>query len=256
LDSIKKNKNMKKITLTSIAGIAIGTMMFAFTALAATTALITPTSVKVVAGQQFNVVVSVNPNGTSDYAEQLQIDYPANLLQVTAFNIGSSWMSLSQPGYDSIDNTNGVLIKTAGYTGGITSLTPFGTITFTAKNSGSAPISIGSGSKAFEKTSQSAITGTGAEATIVAAVVAPKIVPAANTAPKATTTDLTPVTTINGQVATATNAQVAAAAVAASQSAVGSSSSSAMTIVWIIIAIIIIAVIVFLIYKKKVEKSV
>jgi hypothetical protein len=71
---------MKKITLTSIAGIAIGTMMFAFTALAATTASITPTSVKVVAGQQFNVVVAVNPNGTSDYAEQLQIDYPASLL--------------------------------------------------------------------------------------------------------------------------------------------------------------------------------
>jgi hypothetical protein len=165
-------------------------------------------------------------------------------------------MALSQPGYDSIDNTNGIMVKTAGYAGGITSLTPFGTITFTAKNSGSAPISIGSGSKAFEKTSQSAITGTGAEATIVAAVVAPKIVPAANTAPKATTTDLTPVTTINGQVATATNAQVAAAAVAASQSAAGSSSSSATTIVWIIIAIIIIAIIAFLIYKKIVGKSV
>src|ERR1035437_892086 len=100
---------MKKITLTSITAVAIGTMLFAFTALAATTALITPTSVKVVAGQQFNVVIAVNPNGTSDYAEQLQIDYPASLLQVTAFNIGSSWMSLTEAGYDSIDNTNGVM---------------------------------------------------------------------------------------------------------------------------------------------------
>ncbi len=72
--------------------------------MAATTALITPSDVKVAAGQQFNVVIAVNPNGGSDFAEQVKVDFPADLIQVTSFNIGSNWMSLTQPGYDSIDN--------------------------------------------------------------------------------------------------------------------------------------------------------
>ena len=234
---------MKKITLTSIAGVAIGTMLFAFTALAATTASITPTSVKVVAGQQFNVVVAVNPNGTSDYAEQLQINYPASLLQVTAFNIGSSWMSLAQPGYDSIDNTNGVLIKTAGYTGGITSLTPFGTITFTAEKSGSGTITIGSGSQAFEKSGQTAITGTGA-GFVVMAVTAPTVTPKTPA-----TTDLTPVTTINGQVVATTTAQ---AAVAATQvAAVAGAGSTSYTWLWIVLIIVVLALIGWWMYSRR-----
>jgi len=238
---------MKKITLTSIAGIAIGTMMFAFTALAATTASITPTSVKVVAGQQFNVVVAVNPNGTSDYAEQLQINYPANLLQVTAFNIGSSWMSLSQPGYDSIDNTNGVMIKTAGYTGGITSLTPFGTITFTAEKSGSGTITIGSGSQAFEKSSQTAITGTGASFVVTAAATAPAV-----THQTPATNDLTPITTINGQVVATTTAQAASAAVAASQvAAVAGAGSTSYTWLWIVLVIVVLALIGWWMYSRR-----
>ena len=238
---------MKKITLTSIAGVAIGTMLFAFTALAATTASITPTSVKVVAGQQFNVVVAVNPNGTSNYAEQLQIDYPASLLQVTAFNIGSSWMSLSQPGYDSIDNTNGVMIKTAGYTGGITSLTPFGTITFTAEKSGSGTITIGSGSQAFEKSSQTAISGTGATFVVTAATIAPAVTPKTPA-----TNDLTPVTTINGEVVATTTAQAASAAVAASQvAAVAGAGSTSYTWLWIVLIIVVLALIGWWMYSRR-----
>jgi len=241
---------MKKITLTSIAAVTIGTMLFAFTALAATTASITPANVTVTRGQQFNVVIAVNPNGTSDYAEQLQIDYPANLLQVTAFNIGSSWMSLTQPGYDSIDNTNGVLTKTAGYTGGITSLTPFGTITFTAVKSGSGTITIGSGSQAFEKSSQTAITGTGASFVVTATTVAPAVTPKT---PAPTTTDLTPVTTINGQVVATTTAQAAVAAtqVAAATNAGG---GNVTMWVWIIIILLIIIVIVWYVISKRKKK--
>ena len=238
---------MKKITLTSIAAVALGTTLFAFTALAATTASITPTSVKVVAGQQFNVVVAVNPNGTSNYAEQLQIDYPANLLQVTAFNIGSSWMPLTESGYDSIDNTNGVLTKTAGYTGGITSLTPFGTITFTAVKSGSGTIIISSGSQAFEKTSQTAISGTGASFVVTAATIAPAVT---HQAPAPATTDLTPVTTINGQVVATTTAQAAVAAT--TQVAAASASGGYGSVwIWIIIALIIIVIIVWYVISKR-----
>jgi peptide methionine sulfoxide reductase MsrA len=242
---------MNKITLTSITMLALGTIFFALPALAATTASITPASVKVVAGQQFNVVIAVNPNGTSDYAEQVKIDYPADLLQVTSFNIGSSWMSLTEAGYDSIDNVNGILTKTAGYAGGITSLTPFGTVTFTALKAGSGAIAIGSGSQAFEKSGQTAITGTGASFVITVAAVAPVVTPKAPA-----TTDLTPVTTVNGQVVATTSAQEAVAAVAASQVAAANTAASGVsgsTWVWILVIVLIILIIgaVYLVSKRK-----
>jgi hypothetical protein len=247
--------NMKKITLTSIAAVALGTMLFAFTALAATTASMTPTNVKVVAGQQFNIVVAVNPNGTSNFAEQLQVKYPADLLQVTSFNIGSNWMSLTQPGYDSIDNVNGVMVKTAGYAGGITTLTPFGTITFTAKKSGSGTIAIGSVSQAFEKAGQTAITGTDATFLVTAATIVPAAKPKASVtkAPAPATTDLTPVTTINGQVVATTTAQEVAAAVAASQvAAINATTSGSGSIwLWILVAVVILGIILYVVFKRK-----
>jgi hypothetical protein len=246
---------MKKITFTAFTGIAtviaLGAMLYALPALAATTASISPTNVKVVAGQQFNVVVAVNPNGTSNYAEQLQINYPANLLQVSAFNIGSGWMALTQTGYDSVDNVNGVLIKTAGYPSGITSLTPFGTITFTAEKSGNGTITIGSRSQAFQKSSQSSIVGTGASFVIMATT--PGVLVHHNTAgvTTGTTSNLTPVSTINGVVvASSTNNPLYKNQTAAGANSISSSMSS-MTILWIVIGILIIVIIALLVSKKN-----
>jgi hypothetical protein len=244
---------MKKITLTSIAAIVLGTILFAVPALAATTASLTPVRVKVAAGQQFNVVVAVNPNGTSNYAEQLQINYPANLLQVTAFNLGSGWMALTQSGYDSTDNVNGILIKTAGYPSGITSQTPFGTITFTAEKSGSGAITIGSGSQAFQKSSQTAITGTGASFVVTTATFIHRTTTTAtaNTASSsATTTNLTPVSTIDGViVASSTNSPFNTQTAAVANSV--SSSGNGMTILWVVIGVLIVVIVVLLISKKN-----
>jgi hypothetical protein len=247
---------MKKITLTSIAALVLGTMLFAVPALAATTASLTPVSVKVAAGQQFNVVIAVNPNGTDNYAEQLQINYPANLLQVSAFNLGSGWMALSQSGYDSVDNVNGVLTKTAGYPSGITAMTPFGTITFTAEKSGSGTITIGGGSQAFEKSGQTAITGTGAEFVVTTATVVRHPAGTANgataatSANTATTTDLTPVSTINGVIVASSTNNLSNAQTAAAANSI-SSSNHVMTIIWIIIGVIVIVLIVLFISKKN-----
>ena len=237
----------------SIATLALGAILFALPALATTTASITPTDVKIAAGQQFNVVIAVNPNGASDYAEQVKINYPADLLQVTSFNIGSSWMSLTQPGYDSIDNVNGVLTKTAGYAGGITSQTPFGTITFTAMKSGSGAITIGNGSQAFQKSGQTAMIGTGASVVVTAATVVPNVSP--KVTPKASVTnDLTPVTTINGEVVSTTPAQAAAAAVSASQVAAVNASGtsfSGYTWFWILLIIVILGLIGWWMYSRR-----
>ena len=190
---MNNNKNMsarggsvfggKKILFT-ISLAALGVIVLAMPALAATTVSFSPASVNVVSGKSFNVVVAVNPQGASNYTEKIELDYPADLLQVKSFSLGSNWMALSQTGYDLIDNTNGKLIKTAGYPGGISSSATFGTVSFYAKKAGSGTIKLGNGSLALDANNQNVLSGT---PSVSVAITAPVSVPAAPSAPAAET---------------------------------------------------------------------
>lgn len=196
-------KTIQKSALTSIVTI-LGAFAFAIPVMAATTASLSPAVVNITPGQTFNVVVAVNPQGVSNYAEKLEIDYPADTLEVTSFTFSSNWMALTQPGYDSTDNTNGVLVKTAGYPGGFSSSLTFGTVSFHAKKAGSGIIKIGNSSLAFEANSQTVITGSGA----TFAVTAPAIAPAPVVTPKkAVQTTVTPTPASTGQATEVTPAQ-------------------------------------------------
>ncbi len=150
-----------------------GAMVLAAPAFAATTASFSPTNIQATAGNNFAVTITVNPQGASDYAEKLEVRYPADTLEVKSFTLANVWMALTQPGYDSIDNTAGVLVKTAGYPGGFSSSVPFGTVSFYAKKAGTGTITIGDHSLAFEASSQSALHGAPTSFSIAAAVPAP-----------------------------------------------------------------------------------
>lgn len=131
----------KKTTISTIA-ILTGVLGFAGFVLAASNFSISlPQGNKYDPGDTFTASISVSPS-EKIYTVGIQLDYPANLLEVQSFTFGSTWMPLSQEGYDSIDNTNGLLIKTAGYPGGITSAKTIGTVTFKAKNSGQGAIQL------------------------------------------------------------------------------------------------------------------
>ena len=153
---------------------------------AATTISFSPTSVSVNPGQNFNLVVSLNPQGIRNYTVKTEVNYPADLVEVKSFNFGQGWMALSQAGYDLIDNTNGQMIKTAGYPGGIPTATTFGTITFSAKKAGSGTISLTGDSMALDDGNQNLLTGSLAQATVnITAPIAPTTPPAAPSAPTA-----------------------------------------------------------------------
>ncbi|HEY4503966.1 MAG TPA: hypothetical protein VJJ28_02565 [Candidatus Paceibacterota bacterium] len=230
---------MKKITLTTITAI-LGILLFSSSALAATTASLAPNSVKVIPGQKFSIAISVNPQGTANYAEKLEITYPADTLEVSSFTLGSNWMAMTQPGYDSTDNANGILIKTAGYPGGISTLTPFGTVTFSAKKAGNGIIKIGGNSVAFQASSQSTISGNSASFAITAPVVIPKITP------KAIVPSIPTVTEQEIETATTSSEQeVESSQVAAVTSAVPETTGSAWT--WIL-SIVVILLIIYGIY--------
>ncbi len=236
--------NTKKIIFAGVIT-TLGVFAVALPAFAATTASFVPTPIKVATGQQFNVVVMVNPQGVKNYAEKVEVDYPANLLQVISFTPGNSWMTLQQPGYDSINNNTGVMIKTAGYPTGFSSQTLFGTILFTAKKAGSGTIAIDNQSIAFKAGAQTTtLTGTPAPFTISVATV-----PAASTTPAA----LAPVSTVNGQAIATATTPAGLASTANSQLAAAAANAGGVAYwVWILLVIAIILVIVlFILYRNR-----
>lgn len=151
---------MKKITTIKIATF-LGALMFALPALAfaSTTASFNPNETSVALGEEFTVTVYIDSHGTKDFAEKLKINYPADLVEVRSFTQAPVWMSLNQPGYDLIDNTNGVLLKSAGYPNGFSTSTKYGAIVFKTLKSGNGKITLNNESKAFQESTQSEITG-------------------------------------------------------------------------------------------------
>lgn len=149
---------MKKTLLTILIGI-FGIIGFASSALAGTSISFTPVTMSVEQGKTFTLTIKVAPQGAKNYTVKTELHYPADLLEVKSFVFTNSWMPIVQPGYDLIDNTNGVLIKTAGYPGGVSSEATFGTVSFIAKKSGNGTIVLDSNSLALDANNQNVLSG-------------------------------------------------------------------------------------------------
>ena len=243
-------RKLLKITLTVLGAVVLTT-----SALAATNVSFSPTSIKVTSGQNFNVVVAVNPQGVNNYTAKIELDYPADILEVKSFSFGSNWMALSQAGYDLIDNTNGVLIKTAGYPGGLSSSATFGTVSFYAKKAGSGIIKVGNGALALDANNQNVISGSSEVAFTVTAptapitskpvtptpAVTPAVVPAAPVAP-------TPKSTAKQPIGQPMTQQIP-------QSSLLATIGFVLTLnIWIFIGLIILAIVAYMIYALVQKK--
>jgi len=189
---------MKKIIFTIMVGV-LGLTIWSMPVLAATNISFSPPSITVKQGQTFMLTTSVNPQGIKNYTVKLELNYPVELLEVKSFTFGSTWMPLSQSGYDSIDNTKGILIKTAGYPGGLSSTASFGTVSFLAKKAGSGTITIGNNSLALDSTNKNVLSGTPQVSVLITAPVVTTIPPttkAATIAKVSPTTKAPTMTTI------------------------------------------------------------
>ena len=108
----------------------------------------------------------IDPQGIKNYTAKIQIQYPAELLEAKSFTFGDGWMALSQPGYDSINNVKGILIKTAGYPGGISKAITFGTVSFLAKKTGNGIIKIGADSIVLDGASHNVFKDTAVQSSL------------------------------------------------------------------------------------------
>ena len=136
---MKHNKNIAKNIIRKIFLTFVGSLLLATPAFAGTSVVINPGTVKTTPGQTFTLTISVDSAGVKNYAEKVELDYPADVIEVKSFTFSNDWIQLTQSGYDQTDNTNGVLIKSAGLPSGLSSLTTFGTVTFSVKKVGKQP---------------------------------------------------------------------------------------------------------------------
>ena len=190
-----KTNKILKITANIIGALVL--LGFSGTAFAATTVVLSPTSFNTNPGKTFTVNISVDTGSLKNYAEKIELGFPADLLEVKSFDLAPSWMALTATGYDSIDNTNGVLVKSAGFPGGLSGVVNFGTITFSAKKVGSASIKVGSGSQYFDSSSQFAMGGNEVAVTVT--------LPALTATPVHTTSPAPVKTTVTAEVSAQSN---------------------------------------------------
>lgn len=132
---------MKKILSTILSSAALSILIVA-PAFAATIVSVVPQEIKTEAGKDFSLTISMDPQNAANYSGKIKLSFPADLMEAKAFNFGSGWTAVNQPGYDIINNKNGIIIKTAGYPGGITAKTVYGSVLFSAKKSGEGIIKL------------------------------------------------------------------------------------------------------------------
>lgn len=193
-----------------------------FSAFAATTVSFSPLTGEYREGQIFSVNIAVNPQNPV-YTVKAELTYPANLLEVQSFTFANNWMPLSQTGYDLVDNKNGLLVKTAGYPGGLSSQTVFGTAIFKVKTKGSATVKLGDGSLALDGNNVNTINNFSSQATftliekVVSAVPTPAPQPKITTKSVASQTEPKPQVSSGGELAKAEQEPQTAAVITAAE---------------------------------------
>ena len=130
-------------------------------------------------GQELSALIYIDPQGKAIYTAKIQLDFPKNLINIDEFRFAPNWMPLSQSGYDLADNINGVMVKSAGYPGGISNSVLVGSAKFVAKATGRGVINLSDKSFVLDANGQNILTGNPQMSLVVnGAVSAPVTLPA------------------------------------------------------------------------------
>ena len=185
--------------------------------------VVSPASGSYTTGNTVTLQVSVNPAGATIYTAMLDARFSPDTFEVVSFTLNEALLPLKQSGYDALNNTTGVLTKTGGFTG-IVSTASFGTIVLRAKASGSGTFTIADSSKLLDGSNVDQQSG---NQTVAYAVTAPapvvKQTPTTTDKPVVAKTTPAKTTMVSTDKKATTNdaTSTQAAAVATSGSAVG-----------------------------------
>lgn len=233
---------MKKLIIVLAVVCALVAMQSAY---AASGSLgLSPATKSVKAGQTFTVTVSAVPSGGSVYTVKANMQYPANLVEVTGFSFAEGWFQLTQAGYDLVDNTSGTLIKTAGFPGGVSAAKTFGTVTFRAKAAGTATINTTGLSQMLDAANNNLYSGGGTSVVTISAAAPKSTVSPAATGQVTASPSATP--TVEPEETASPSAGLQAAAI------LGLSARTWL----IIIAVVVIALILYKLMRRRSEPPV
>ncbi len=104
--------------------------------------VLSPASSKSSVGKTVTLNLDVDPAGDTIYTVKADIRFPADMLKVDTWTFNRDWTALRQPEYDNLDNKAGILIRSAGFTGGVIEKKRFGSLSFNIKAEGTALITI------------------------------------------------------------------------------------------------------------------
>lgn len=164
-------------------------------------------------GELYTVPISIASPDAAVYTVKAVVRYAPDIFTAVSFSFGPGWLPLQQPGYDAMDTAQGLVIKTAGYPGGVTAPVLFGTLTLRARASGNGTISIGADAAALDADNQNRLTVLPPPLSVTVTAPAPgaaanpqktppkKDRPAAAAAPAAATTTPSPLLTVNSKLA-------------------------------------------------------
>jgi len=237
-----------------MSGLTAAILGFVSVAYAASgTISLSPAAKTVSPGQTVAVTITVNPSAGSVYTVKAKIAYPANLLEVQSFTFSDGWLPLSQTGYDLTDNVNGVLIKTAGYGGGLSASKVLGTITFKVKTAGTATVTVASDSMLLDSVNGNVFSGSSSSTLTSVVATSPTVSPTASPtatvrpSPRLTTVTPTPAATTPGATPGDQN-QTALIAGA------GKFLGLANWIWWIILAVVVLSVISLWLRRRRTSR--
>lgn len=199
-----------------------------------------PATLTAKVGQQFDLAIVLNPSVGAVYTGKIQLKFPADSLEVKSFAMNGGFMPMQQSGYDLADNSGGILIKTGGYPGGFSTPIVFGKVSFLAKKTGQAIISLDtSNSLMLDALGKNTLLSGAFSATVT---VLPASVQTAPTIVVPVSSETKPATEVIPEVSTTgTTEQVSATAQTA---AVAVSGGNVVPVwVWILLIIIVIAIV-------------
>ena len=235
--------------MSRIFSVVVVALAFLFPASSfAATVNLAPTTLSVTPGKVFTVTLTAEPEGTKLYTVRSNVSFDPALVTVTNFAFAPKWLALSTTGYDSIDNASGLLVKTAGYPGGITAPTVFGTITFRAKTAGTAHIDVTGQSMLLDANSKNTLSGTQGTAQVMIAVPSPvktvavvkPVVRVAVAAPAVVATSTPTVVASGTETVAPTAVAIATTSALAAAAASGSSFSSLQSILLGLLVLVLI----------------
>ncbi|HEY4473623.1 MAG TPA: hypothetical protein VI957_00480 [Candidatus Paceibacterota bacterium] len=232
--------------MKKIYALIIGLVLSAPLGVSAASFVITPSTGTYAAGSIITVSISVNPESSTVYTAMLDVRFPVGVFEVISFKMNDVLLPITQSGYDTVDNSNGILTKTGGYTGGLSSTALFGTLMLRAKSAGAGTLAVVDSSKLLDSNNVDLQSGTQSVSFIIAAKTPSvqttnTIIPATSTSTKKGTTTVVSTTTSGGDTLTSTSTEAPnESGQLAAVGAVGTGSSIPLWVWFMLLAVVIV----------------